>query len=187
MITLPIFNARQLALRLLSPTILDLGLFSGVFVQAHSSEESSRFICELGTILQAGGLGVAMVDLEQLIAEDGLEHFARSLHNQFLGECKKHSNYGLSTLADVLYEITRQRARSIALLLTGGRTLPAKSTDRILKALKAARDRVNLEPNSNERVLLVATCIFPINPSIYVERRDQAFYGAVAGILVPNP
>ncbi|ELX10190.1 hypothetical protein Jab_2c22770 [Janthinobacterium sp. HH01] len=183
MMTLPTFNARQLAKRFLAPTIFDWGLFSGVFVQARSQKESSQFIYELAAMLQAKGLDVATVASEQMMAEDGLEQLARTLHNQFLGGCPRHNDEGVSTLADVLYEITRQRTRSVALLLSDAGALPAKSNERILKALKAARDRVNLEPGSNERFLFVATCIFPVTPSMYVEGREQAFYGAVAGTL----
>jgi hypothetical protein len=188
MISLPAFDARQLATRLLSPKILDSGLSSGVFVQARSSEESSQFIYELATMLQAEGLGVSITDWEQLMAEDGFEQFVRALHTQFLGGCKKRSSDGASTLADVLQEITRQRPRSIALLLNGFRAPPVKPTDRILKALKAARDRVNLDPNSTGRVLLVTTCVPPVTPSMYVEGQEQAFYGAVVGsLVVANP
>lgn len=83
-------------------------------------------------------------------------------------------------LADALAEIMRHQARKVVLLLGGAQQLPAEPGERIMIAIKAARDCVNLEPASTGRLLLVATWILPANPSQYVENSRSAFYGATA-------
>jgi len=52
--------------------------------------------------------------------------------------------------------------------------------ERILKALKAARDAGNLHPSHSGRFLLVAACTLPTDIELFVLDRDNAFYGATA-------
>ncbi|WP_139260742.1 hypothetical protein [Duganella sacchari] len=173
-------SARQLAEQLLSPGPFDGGLASGVFVQVRSNQESIQFFCDLAPMLEAGGMHVVVIDAANLAAEDGLTRLVKLILAGSGIEFAPVSRLEELTLAEALEKIMRHRSRTIVLLLSGAQRLPAEPGERVMKAIKAARDCVNLEPASTGRFLLVGTWIFPAHPSQYVENSSSAFYGATA-------
>jgi hypothetical protein len=178
----PSLSARQLADQLLFPGPFDYGLASGVFVQVPSSEESAQFFWDLAPMLEAGGMLAVLIDAVHLMAQDGLPRLAQLLRARCGLECASASGIGELTLTDALAEIMQQ-SPTVVLLLSGAQQLPGEPGERIMKALKAARDCVNLEPASPGRFFLVATWILPVNASEYVENSRSAFYGATAVTL----
>ena len=176
-------RARQLANQLLFPGPLEMSLGSGVFVQVRSNDESARFFWELAPMLETGGMHVVIEDAARLMHADGLEHlgvlFARSA-----GGCLPTDAIDNSTLADCMADLMGRAPYTAALLLGGAQRLQVEPDERILSALKAARDRVNLEPGIAGRFLIVATWQLPANPSKYVGNPRSAFYCATAMTLV---
>lgn len=176
-------SARNLANQLLFPGPLEISLGSGVFVQVHSNDESARFFRKLAPMLEIGGMHVVVEDAARLLHADGLEHlgvqFARSA-----GCCIPTNAVDNSTLADCMADIIGRAPHTAALLLGGAQRLQVEPDERILSALKAARDRVNLEPGMVGRFLIVATWLLPANPSKYVVNPRSAFYCATAMTLV---
>lgn len=180
------FSARQLADHLLFPGPFDDALASGVFVQVHSNEESAQLFWDLAPMLEAGGTLVVVIDAVHLMVEDGLQRLVHLLRERCGMESAPDSGRDELTLADALANIMRLQSRTVVLLLGGAQRLPAEPGERVMKAIKAARDCVNLEPASTGRFLLVATWILPANPSKYVENSCSAFYGATAVTLAPG-
>lgn len=131
-------------------------------------------------MLEAGGMLVVVIDAMNLMAEDGLPRLAQLLHARCGIECAPASGIVELTPADVLANIMHRQSRTVVLLLGGAQQLPAEPGERVMKAIKAARDCANLEPASTGKLLLVATWILPANPSQYVENSRNAFYGATA-------
>ncbi|MYM28316.1 hypothetical protein GTP58_08265 [Duganella sp. CY15W] len=176
-------SARQLADQLLFPGPVDYGLASGVFVQVRSHEESAQFFWDLAPMLEAGGMLAVLVDAAHLMAGDGLPRLAQLLCARCGLECASTSRIGEWTLTDALAEIMQRQSPTVVLLLSGAQQLPGEPGERIMKALKAARDCVNLEPASTGRFLLVGTWILPASAGRYVENSRSAFYGATAVTL----
>ncbi|MYN16751.1 hypothetical protein GTP81_08295 [Rugamonas sp. FT107W] len=172
-----------MAKQLLSPGPLDNGLASGVFVQVRSNEESAQFFGDLAPMLRSGGMHVAVVDAAHLMVEDGLPRLVQVFRAQCGIECPPVERMGELTLADVLADVAHRRSSTVTLLLGGAQRLPAEPGERVMKAIKSARDCINLDPASTARFLLVATWILPANPSQYVENSRSAFYGATAVTL----
>ncbi len=179
-----VLNARQLADQLLFPGPLDMGLASGVFVQVRSNDESAQFFWDLAPMLEADGMRVMVVDAAKLLTEDGLTSLAQLVRDpsdtRLAGIAKD------LTLADALADSLNLQPLTVALLLGGAQRLSVESGERVLKAIKAARDLVNLAPSPAGRFQLVATWILPANPSKYVESSRSAFYGATAITLAQN-
>ncbi|MFS2004152.1 hypothetical protein ACEN9F_11065 [Duganella sp. CT11-25] len=173
-------SARQLADQLLFPGPFDRGLASGVFVQVRSNDESAQFFEDLAPMLEAGGMFAVVIDAGHLMEEEGIQHLARLIQARCGIEYATARGVDELTLADTLADVMRHQSRTIALLIGGAQRLPAEPGERVMKALKAARDCVNLEPASAGRLLLVATWVLPANPSHYVENSGRAFYGATA-------
>ncbi|MBA5688884.1 hypothetical protein [Rugamonas apoptosis] len=168
----------QIADELLFPGPLHMGMASGVFVQLPSTDESAQFFWDLAPMLEAGGMRVMVVDAARLQAEDGL-----SFLSQLVRDRCDPARAGIGkdfTFADALANILNVQPLTIALLLGGAQRLSAEADERILKAIKAARDMVNLEPSAAGRFRMVATWILPADPCSYVENRRSAFYGATA-------
>lgn len=177
-------SVRELANQLLFLGPIHGDLASGVFVQVRSTEESSRFLGELAPMLEDGGMLVAAIDAARLMVEDGLSYVAQLVRAQCSTDCAPLYRGSELTLADALATTLQHRSRTVALLVGGAQRLLAEPDERSMKAIKAARDRVNLEPTSAGRLLLVATWILPSNPSHYVENSLSAFYGATAVNLI---
>lgn len=178
----PPLSARQLAEQLLFPGPFDDGLSSGVFVQVHSDEESAQMFGDLVPILEAGGMNVVVIDAVHLMVEDGLRRLVQLLCARCGIDVGAMDEL---TLAEALANVMHLQSRTVALLLGCAQRLPAEPGERVMKAIKAARDCVNLEPASTGRFLLVATWVLPANPSKYVENSSSAFYGANAVTLAP--
>ena len=173
-------SARQLADQLLFPGPFDGGLASGVFVQVRSNDESAQFLGDLAPMLEAGGMLAVVIDAGHLMIEEGIPRLVRLIQARCGIEYATVCGGGELTLAGTLGDIMRHESRTIALLIGGAQRLPAEPGERVMKAIKAARDCVNLEPTSAVRLLLVATWVLPANPSHYVENSGSAFYGATA-------
>lgn len=176
----PSLTARQLADQLLFPGPVDIGLASGVFVQVGSNEESAQFFGDLAPMLEAGGMLTAVIDAANIMVKDGLPGLAQLLRARCGCACSPASRQDGLTLADSLGAIMHHRSLTLVLLLGGAQQLRGESCERAMKAIKAARDRINLEPTSTGRLLLVATWVLPSNASNYVENSSSAFYGATA-------
>ena len=179
-------SARQLAGQLLFPGPLEDAFASGVFVQVHSNKESAQLFWDLAPMLEAGGMLVVVIDAAHLMVEDGLQRLAQLLCARCGGECATNCGTNELTLADTLANIMHLQSRTVALFLGGAQRLSAEPGERVMKAIKAARDCVNLEPASTGRFLLVATWMLPANPSKYLENSCSAFYGATAVTLAPD-
>ncbi|MYM92521.1 hypothetical protein [Duganella vulcania] len=175
-------SARQLANQLLFPGPLEMGLSSGVFVQVRSNDESAQFFGELAPILETGGMHMVVEDAARLMHADGLEHLGEQF-GRTAGGCRPINAIDNSTLADCMADLMRRAPYTAALLLGGAQRLQGEPDERVLSALKAARDRVNLEPGTAGRFLIVATWLLPANPSKYVGNPRSAFYGATAVTL----
>jgi len=180
------FSARKLADRLLCPELLDAPMHSGVFVQTPSEGASQKFIEDLATTLEARKVCVETVHANELVSEDGLANFARRLLMRFAGHHERCNTVGAPTIASAVYTCASHSPCHIALLLTGVEILQINHDSRVLKALKAARDSVNLEPNWGGRLLFVAACAPPGIAQMFVHDKTQAFYGAVDGTLAPD-
>lgn len=178
-----VLNARQLADQLLFPGPLDMGLASGVFVQVRSNDESAQFFWDLAPMLEAGGMRVIVIDAAKLLTEDGLTSIAQLVRDR---SDTRLAGIEDLTLADALADSLRFQPLTVALLLGGAQRLSAEPGERVLKAIKAARDLVNLAPSSAGRFQMVATWILPASPSKYVENSRSAFYGATAMTLAHN-
>lgn len=182
----PSISARQLADQLLFPGAVNGGLASGVFVQVSSNEESAQFFWDLASMLEAGGMLVAVIDAANIMVENGLPHLAQLLRARCGGECDPASGMGELTVADTLADVMYNQSHTLVLLLGGAQRLPSEPGERAMKAIKAARDRINLAPASTGRLLVVATWVLPSNPSNYVENSSSAFYGATAVTLAQS-
>lgn len=173
-------SACQLANQLQLPEPLDGCLASGVFVQVRSNKESAQFLGDLTQILEADGMLVVTINAQHLMVEDGLTCLAQMLRERCGIDCLAVGEMGEPTLADTLANIMHIQPRTLVLLLDGAQRLPAEPGERVLKAIKAARDCVNLQPASNGKLFVIATWILPADPSSYVENTSSAFYGANA-------
>lgn len=136
-------------------------------------------------MLESGGMRVVIEDAARLMNDDGLaylsEQFAKSVGKQLPA-----NSVGSSTFADCLTHLTESAACSYALLLGGAQCLKAEPGERVLSAIKAARDRVNLRPGTAERFLIIATWFSPDNPAKYVGNSSSAFYGATVLTLADD-
>lgn len=136
-------------------------------------------------MLEIGGMPVVIEDAAKLMNDDGLaylsEQFAKSS-----GMRLPVNAVGSSTFSDCVIHLIESSACSYVLLLGGAQCLASEPGERILSAIKAARDCVNLRPGAAERFLVVATWFSPDSPAKYVGNSRSAFYGATALTLADD-
>jgi len=169
------FSAVELARRLLLPSLLDLTLTSGVFLQSISSERASAFTRDLTRELEKGGVRVLRVHAGDLLAPDALDQLIMMFKQISPG------NWGAAqgeTLANVVSKVLPAQNMVVALIVDDAQVLICECGNRILKALKSARDAVNINPGKSEKLLIVASCAGSQDIRTLVSDAEQPFYGA---------
>jgi len=172
-----VFSAQELASRLLHPSVVDLTLTSGVFLQSSSFPRGSAFTLDLTRELEKGGVRVLRVHAGDLLAPDALDQLIMMFKQLSLG------NWGGArgeTLANVVSKILPAQNMVVALIVDDAQVLICERGNRILKALKSARDAVNINPGKSEKLLIVASCAGPQDIRTLVSDAEQPFYGAAS-------
>ncbi|MBX9794396.1 MAG: hypothetical protein K2Y02_08885 [Burkholderiaceae bacterium] len=136
------FSAEELAKRLLQPSAVDLTLTSGVFLQSSSSQRGSAFTLDLTRELEKGGARVLRVHAGDLLAPDALDQLITMFKQLSLGKWGAAQG---ETLANVVSQILTTQNMVVALIVDDAQMLIFERGNRILKALKSARDAVNRE------------------------------------------
>src|SRR5471032_3305035 len=175
-----VFTAKELARRLTHPTPIDHGLASGVFVQVALPQEGAQFMRDLAVELECDGVRVFKEHACDMLPPDALALLTSKFKALDLERNKRLDSVMGETLADVVARTLHPHGIVVALLIEGVQALLGSPGERILKALKAARDAGNLHPSHSGRFLLVAACTLPADIELFVLDRGNAFYGATA-------
>lgn len=171
------FSAEELARRLLQPSLADLTLASGIFLQSSSSQRASEYVQDLTRALEKGGVLVLRVHARDLLAPDGLDQLI--LMFKGLSLVDEGTAQG-ETLANVLAKILPARNMVVALILDDVQMLLCELGNSVLKALKSARDAVNINPRRSEKFLVVAACSVSEDICTFVSDAEQPFFGATS-------
>lgn len=178
--------ASVLASRLLRPNVLDEGLRSGLFLARNPDSDCwDVLVPDLVTALKCLGAQVILVDLADYRAVS-LETLRRKLFAELRAldgkvSSSEHAEQGVTgeeTLAALIGRVVELGGRDLVVILDHVRRLRGRSGSQLLKALKAARDAVNLRPEATRYFVLVATDIDATAVRELAMDSSQAFYGA---------
>ena len=147
----------KLASRLLTPTVLDESLSSGVFVLVDSKVKGNALLNQLAILLADGGAHVT-----HLLATDLVGQEIQASLAQVFGS---------------------QHTLSVLLLEEAQELLLDPAGDSVLRSLKAARDAMNLSHLRPGKFILIATGTSPADILRLVSDPLQAFYGATAATI----
>lgn len=180
-----------LARRLLHPGVLDEGLSSGLFlIQGPEAVCWRTFARELVDDLEALNARVLVVDLSRLDVVP-VEALQRALRSEMIAldlEMQPPEAAGSigchdGTLAAMVEKLVERSGRNLVLVFDQLSRLATSSEVHVLMALKAARDRVNLRPESTGRFIIVATDADETALRKFVMDPRQAFFGATVEAL----
>jgi hypothetical protein len=164
-----------LAPQLLSTAPLDTIFQSGIFLQGDFDQTTETFVCDaLVENLGLAGAKVVSLNARKLTDGKGLATLSEAILAQ-IGEPVRDDPPGL--LLDTVRRATADGA-TLAMVIGGIETLgrPQEGT-RVLQALKACRDAVNLPPEGKGRFLLIGIGRSPEVAALTADSL-QAFYGA---------
>ena len=167
--------AAVLARQLLSTKHLDVIFQSGVFLQSEFDQTTETLICdELAECLALAGAKVARLQAARLTDGEGLVTLSAEISAQVSG---KVWNKPPRSLRETVCQAT-SGGDTLVLILREIETLGCTQEGvRVLRALKACRDAVNLVPDGQGRFLLVGVGK-PRAIAALTGDSMQAFYGA---------
>ena len=179
--------AAELASRMLTPRVLDEGLRSGLFlVRQQDADLWHAFAQALAAELQRLGAVVIFIDLAQLGADapmaltQKLHSKLSALREQFLPtQTVRRHDPGADTLSDLIQSIVDLSRSDTVLIVDHAGQLRGQPGGHMLKSLKAARDAVNLRPDSNGKFFLIAADGDPNAVKELARDPAQAFLGAI--------
>lgn len=178
--------AAELASRMLSPWVVDEGFRSGLFlVRQPDAERWHAFAQALVAELQRLGAVVMFVDMAELgaAAPGTLQQELRSklfaLREQFSPmETVRRRDPGADTLSDLILSIVDLSRSHMVLIFDHAGRLRGQTGEHMLKALKAARDAVNVRPDANRKFFLIAVDTDTSAVNELARDPAQAFLGA---------
>ena len=177
--------AVDLASRMLRPSVLDEGLRSGLFiVRQQDPGHWHDFACALAAELRRLGAVVICVDAKS--GDKGIEAVVQDLRAKLLAELRQvmpmaplqPSAPCVKTLRELFKSIVDLNCNDLVLIVNHAGRLKAQPGGHLLKALKAARDAVNVPADAKGSFLLVAVDRDPSAVSELTRVADQAFLGA---------
>lgn len=183
--------AADFARRLLRPDVLDEVLRSGLFlVRSPDYDYWDALAPALVAELRRLGALVICVDLVDC-SNTPLETLRHTLHAELLALDAKaswpeHLGRGTSangTLAVLIEQVVELSGRDLVLMLDHVGMLGGRTECDALRALKAARDAVNLRANAVKRFFLVATDAEPSAVRRLAMDPNHAFFGAPIEVL----
>jgi hypothetical protein len=178
--------AAELASRLLRPSVLDEGLRSGLFlVRQWDDDRWQAFAWALVAELRCLGAEVLFVDAAESRGDEfgPIEQDMRTKMSavrrrlmpiapaQQIVPCGK-------TLSDLIKSIVDLSRNDLVLIVDHASQLKCQCGGHLLKALKAARDAVNVPAGAKGNFLLVAADPDPTVAGEFTTDSDQAFLGA---------
>lgn len=172
--------ASELAGRLIKPGIFDEGLASGVFIFGCDCGDAALFASHfLAPALEALGPHVVEVSANEVLAVDSLLQVRKLVR----GDRKLH----MSNLPAEILSTVREEGRTVVMLLDEAESVAhTREGERLMCALKASRDVVNLSHGAADKFILVASCASAQTAKELVDNPSQAFYGASAFALPPR-
>jgi len=174
-----LFTVEELARRLTHPSPVDHGLYSAVFVQVDTSHEGTLFLLDLAMELKNGGMQVIKMRGRDLIHSPLSAYSALSASSE--GDSKNRSELTTTkALRDVVPLALQSPEKITAILIDEAEVLLGEPGMPVMKAFKAARDAVNLNPGRVGRLAIVASCAKPVRVEQFVSDSDAAFFGAAA-------
>jgi len=179
--------AAKLASRLLRPTVLDEGMRSGLFLVRPSDSDSWTCVArELVAALE--GLGALVISVNAANGSPATLHIALQervrTELRATGGSTGSANLtiqryaGEETLAALFEGLVERRGSDLVLMFDNVGSLACPGGERLLKALKAARDAVNLPDASKGHFLLIAADAMLSKLHALAMDPNQAFYGA---------
>lgn len=179
-------TANAMAWRLLRPGVLDEALRSGLFLARTPDSDCWDVLApKLVAELQRLGAHVIFVDLTDSRAAP-LELVREHLYTELLGldrnvrlpEPDEQGLSGEKTFAALIDRLVKLSGSDVVLILDHVSRLRGRNGRDLLKALKSARDAVNLRAAAIRHFILVATDVDPCAVRELVIDQSQAFYGA---------
>ncbi|TFW20111.1 hypothetical protein [Duganella callida] len=169
-------SANDLCCSLLSPLVLDQGYQSAVFISAENNAALQiPFLSALADKLSKAGTHVVRVRADELCGGDVLETVVAAAHDQTKGDQREQRT---SNLNDLVRQITHGGTPFVMLIENIDAWVNSADGLRMLCALKAARDAVNLPPGHSGKFLVVGIGTSPKMTAL-THDQSQAFYGAV--------
>lgn len=168
--------ANDLCRSLLSPRVLDQGYQSGVFISAEDNAALQMpFLDALAGKLGKAGAQMVRVRADELCGDDVLETVAAAAHAQTKGDQREQRT---AHLKDLVRQITHGGTPFVMLIENIDAWVNSADGQRMLCALKAARDATNLPPRHSGKFLVVGIGTSPQMIAL-THDQSQAFYGAV--------
>jgi len=177
--------AAELARRMLRPSVLDEGLRSGLFiVRQLDAGHWHAFARALAAELRRLGAVVMFVDAES--GDDGFGAIEQDLRTKMLAVRRQlmpidpvtQSAQCEETLSELIKLIVDLSCNDLVLIVDHVGRLRAQPGGHLLKALKAARDAVNVPADAKGNFLLLAVDRDPTAVSELTRVPNQAFLGA---------
>ncbi|MFD3301853.1 AAA family ATPase [Aquipseudomonas alcaligenes] len=186
--------AQKLARQLLKPSILDLGLRSGLFMfGSHGTGKTTFLIRDLAPALEEGGALVAYVNLcssPQRSSKHMIEEAIRKAFSDRESEAPASGPdivihdlgiLGGATIAEVLKaQVDRAKADIVLIIDEAQEAASTLEGQGMLKALKAARDAINTRLVTPGHFLLIGACSNQAASIEMTADQNQAFFGAVS-------
>ena len=170
---------------MLRPSVLDEGLRSGLFiVRQQDPGHWHDFACALAAELRRLGAVVVFVDAKS--GDEGIEAVVQDLRAKLLAVLRQlmpkaplqPSAACANTLRELIKSIVDLSCNDLVLIVNHAGRLNAQPGGHLLKALKAARDAVNVPAEAKGSFLLVAVDRDPVVVSELTKDPNQAFLGA---------
>lgn len=177
--------AVELANRMLRPSVLDEGLRSGLFiVRQLDAGHWHALAWALAAELRRLGAVVIFVDAES--CDEGIGAIEQDLRAKLLAVRRQlmpiapvqPSEPCVKTLSELIKSIVDLSCNDLVLIVDHVGRLRAQPGEHLLKALKAARDAVNVPADAKGHFLLVAVDRDPDAVSELTRVPNQAFLGA---------
>jgi len=185
--------AQELAKQLLKPSVLDLGLRSGLFMFGpHGTGKTTFLIRDLAPALEKGGALVVYVDLcsapqrsSQDMVEEAIREALSERESEALGSELDIVINGLgmpggATIAEVLKtQVDRAKSDIVLIIDEAQEAASTQEGQGMMKALKAARDAINIRLETPGHFMLIGACSDQAACIKMTTDQIQAFYGAV--------
>ncbi|HBO9387716.1 hypothetical protein PA6566_01185 [Pseudomonas aeruginosa] len=186
--------AQELAKQLLKPSVLDLGLRSGLFMfGSHGTGKTTFLIRDLAPALEEGGALVVYANLcsssprsSKDIVEEAIRKAFSDRENEVLrsGPATVIRDLGMpagATIAEVLKaQVDRAKADIVLIIDEAQEAAFTLEGQGMLKALKAARDAINTRSVTPGHFLLIGACSNQAASIEMTADQNQAFFGAVS-------
>lgn len=178
--------AAELARRMLRPSVLDEGLRSGLFILRQPDAGHWHSLAEALTA-ELRRLGAVVIFIDAESGDEGIGAIEQNLRAKLLAVLEQlmpkapvqPSAPCVKTLSELIKSIVDLGGNDLVLFFDHVGRLRAQAGGHLLKALKAARDAVNVQADAKGSFFLVAVDRDPVVLNELTRGPNQAFLGAI--------